>query len=71
MAQPAETIDDAVPEPDDPALPGMLAGVRVVEVADETAEYVGLILAGLGAEILKVEQVSNTKIRGKATFGIE
>jgi crotonobetainyl-CoA:carnitine CoA-transferase CaiB-like acyl-CoA transferase len=33
----------------------MLAGVRVTEVADETAEYVGLILAGLGAEILKVE----------------
>ncbi len=68
MAQPAETIDDAVPEPDDPALPGMLAGVRVVEVADETAEYVGLILAGLGAEILKIEPPQGSTSRGLAPF---
>ena len=27
--------------------PGMLAGLRVVEVADELAEYTGLLLAGL------------------------
>jgi crotonobetainyl-CoA:carnitine CoA-transferase CaiB-like acyl-CoA transferase len=37
------------------AKPGVLAGIRVVEVADETAEYVGLVLAGLGAEVVKVE----------------
>ena len=29
--------------------PGMLAGLRVVEIADEPAEYTGLLLAGLGA----------------------
>ena len=28
--------------------PGMLAGLRVIEVADERAEYTGLLLAGLG-----------------------
>lgn len=32
-----------------------LAGVRVVEMADEQAEYVGLLLAGLGAEVIKIE----------------
>ena len=29
--------------------PGMLAGLRVVEVADELGEYCGLLFAGLGA----------------------
>src|ERR1700694_4527259 len=33
----------------------MLHGVRVLEVADEQAEYTGLLLAGLGAEVIKVE----------------
>src|SRR5438132_51708 len=32
--------------------PGMLAGLRVIEIADERAEYTGLLLAGLGADIL-------------------
>ena len=35
--------------------PGMLAGIRVIEVADERAEYTGLLLAGLGAEVIKIE----------------
>ena len=35
--------------------PGMLVGVRVIEIADETAEYAGLLCAGLGAEVIKVE----------------
>jgi crotonobetainyl-CoA:carnitine CoA-transferase CaiB-like acyl-CoA transferase len=34
--------------------PGMLDGVRVIEVADEPAEYTGLLLAGLGAELVKI-----------------
>ncbi|HVW18846.1 MAG TPA: CoA transferase [Solirubrobacteraceae bacterium] len=34
---------------------GPLAGLRVVEIADETAEYCGLMLMGLGAEVIKVE----------------
>ncbi len=28
--------------------PGMLAGLRVIEIADERAEYTGLYLSGLG-----------------------
>src|SRR5438128_4943923 len=35
--------------------PGMLAGLRVIEIADERAEYTGLLLAGLGAEVVKIE----------------
>ncbi|MFP6662843.1 MAG: CoA transferase [Deltaproteobacteria bacterium] len=32
-----------------------LAGIRVVELADETGEYAGKLLGGLGAEVIKVE----------------
>ena len=35
--------------------PGALAGIRVIELADEQAEYCGLTLAGLGADVIKVE----------------
>src|SRR5215813_5978657 len=35
--------------------PGMLAGLRVIEIAEERAEYVGLLLAGLGADVIKIE----------------
>ena len=35
--------------------PGMLFGVTVVELSDETAEYSGLLLAGMGAKVLKIE----------------
>ena len=35
--------------------PGVLDGVRVIELADEQAEYCGLVLAGLGADVVKVE----------------
>src|ERR1700710_1902405 len=35
--------------------PGMLAGLRVIEIADERAEYTGLLLAGLGCDVMKIE----------------
>ncbi|HWL45229.1 MAG TPA: CoA transferase [Ilumatobacter sp.] len=35
--------------------PGPLSGTRVVEIGDETVEYAGLLLMGLGAEVVKVE----------------
>src|SRR5689334_995603 len=35
--------------------PGMLAGVRVVEVGDESGAYAGLLLAGLGTDVVKIE----------------
>ena len=43
--------------------PGMLAGLRVIEVADELGEYCGLLLAGLGAEVIKIEPVGGSPTR--------
>ena len=48
--------------------PGMLAGLRVIEVADETAEYCGLLLAGLGAEVVKVEPPGGSPTRRIGPF---
>jgi crotonobetainyl-CoA:carnitine CoA-transferase CaiB-like acyl-CoA transferase len=42
-------------EADRPLKPGMFTGIRVIEIADELGEYCGLILAGLGAEVIKIE----------------
>jgi crotonobetainyl-CoA:carnitine CoA-transferase CaiB-like acyl-CoA transferase len=46
----------------------MLAGLRVVELADETTEYVGLVLAGLGAEVIKVEPPGGSPTRAIGPF---
>lgn len=46
----------------------MLAGVRVVELADEQAEYVGLLLAGLGADVVKVEPRGGNATRSIGPF---
>ena len=46
-----------------PVVAGDLGGVRVVEVADEQAEYCGLLLAGLGADVIKVEPPSGSPTR--------
>ncbi|MFH1186167.1 MAG: CoA transferase [Chloroflexota bacterium] len=48
--------------------PGMLAGVRVIEIADERAEYAGLLLAGLGAEVLKIEPPEGNATRRIGPF---
>ena len=48
--------------------PGMLDGVRVVEVADELGEYTGLLLAGLGAEVIKVEPPEGSPTRRIGPF---
>jgi crotonobetainyl-CoA:carnitine CoA-transferase CaiB-like acyl-CoA transferase len=57
-----------VPRQEAGHLPGMLEGLRVVEVADETAEYVGLVLAGLGAEVVKVEPPQGAPTRRIGPF---
>lgn len=48
--------------------PGMLDGVRVVEIADEIGEYCGLLLAGLGAEVVKVEPPAGAATRSIGPF---
>ena len=45
-----------------------LANIRVVEIADEQAEYCGLVLAGLGADILKVEPPGGSPTRSIGPF---
>jgi crotonobetainyl-CoA:carnitine CoA-transferase CaiB-like acyl-CoA transferase len=48
--------------------PGMLAGLRVIEVADERAEYAGLLLAGLGCEVIKIEPPEGNATRRIGPF---
>src|SRR6202167_2642780 len=48
--------------------PGMLAGLRVIEVADERAEYTGLLMAGLGAEVVKIEPPEGNATRRIGPF---
>lgn len=48
--------------------PGMLAGLRVVEIADELGEYCGLLLAGLGAEVIKIEPPGGSPTRQIGPF---
>ena len=48
--------------------PGMLDGLRVIECADQGAEYAGLLLAGLGAEIIKLEPSGGNPTRAVAPF---
>ncbi|MEW5810401.1 MAG: CoA transferase [Actinomycetota bacterium] len=47
---------------------GFLAGVTVVELADETGEYVGKLLAGLGADVIKVEPPGGEVTRSYGPF---
>src|SRR5258706_13035582 len=48
--------------------PGMLAGLRVIEIADERAEYAGLLLAGLGAAVIKIEPPEGNATRRIGPF---
>src|SRR5436189_5833869 len=43
-------------------------GLRVVEVADEQAEYCGQVLAGLGADVIKVEPPGGSPTRRIGPF---
>ncbi|WP_216644945.1 CoA transferase [Microbacterium sp. SYP-A9085] len=47
---------------------GNLAGLRVVEIADESAEFVGLSLRGLGAEVIKIEPPTGADTRAIGPF---
>src|SRR5262245_15567802 len=47
---------------------GALTGIRVIELADEQAEYCGLTLAGLGADVIKVEPPGGNSTRSIGPF---
>lgn len=47
---------------------GVLTGLRVIELADEQAEYCGLVLAGLGADVVKVEPPGGSPTRRIGPF---
>ena len=45
-----------------------LPGVRVLELADELGEYCGKLLAGLGADVVKIEPPGGEKTRSYGPF---
>src|SRR5919205_907493 len=47
---------------------GPLTGIRVIEIADEQAEYCGLTLAGLGADVIKIEPPGGSPTRRIGPF---
>jgi crotonobetainyl-CoA:carnitine CoA-transferase CaiB-like acyl-CoA transferase len=48
--------------------PGSLSGIRVVEIGDVQGEYCGVILAGLGAEVVRVEAPRGASTRTLGPF---
>lgn len=50
------------------AFDGYLGGLRILEVGDELGEYCGKILAGLGADVVRVEPVGGEITRGYGPF---
>src|SRR5450759_3793961 len=64
----AQSAEDHSRQSADTGKPGMLAGVRVIEVADELGEYCGLLLGGLGAEVIKIEPPGGSPTRGIGPF---
>src|ERR1700730_16648416 len=50
------------------AKPGMLSGIKVIEIADELAQYCGLLLAGLGADVVKIEPPDGSHTRRIGPF---
>jgi crotonobetainyl-CoA:carnitine CoA-transferase CaiB-like acyl-CoA transferase len=52
----------------DKKAPGFLDGVRVVELVDELGEYCGKVLAGLGADVIKVESPQGEETRSYGPF---
>lgn len=45
-----------------------LGGLKVLEIADEVGEYAGKLLAGLGADVVKVEPIGGEKTRDYGPF---
>jgi len=47
---------------------GFLEGIKVIEIGDELGEYCGKLLAGLGADVVKVEPPGGEKTRTYGPF---
>jgi SRSO17 transposase len=47
---------------------GFLSGIRVLELSDETGEYIGRLLAGLGADVVKIEPPEGEVTRSYGPF---
>jgi crotonobetainyl-CoA:carnitine CoA-transferase CaiB-like acyl-CoA transferase len=45
-----------------------LPGIRVIEIADELGEYCGKVLAGLGADVIKIEPLGGEVTRSYRPF---
>ena len=58
------SINPTIPQ----ASAGYLDGIRVIEIADELGEYCGKVLAGLGADVIKVEPLGGEKTRRYGPF---
>jgi crotonobetainyl-CoA:carnitine CoA-transferase CaiB-like acyl-CoA transferase len=56
------------PVPGRSSAPGPLHGLRVVELGDEKGEYPALLLAGLGADVIKVEPPEGSPSREFGPF---
>ena len=54
--------------PDTTPTDTLLDGIRVVEIGDEQTAYCGRLMAGLGAEVIKVEPVEGCSTRGIGPF---
>ena len=49
-------------------LPGPLAGLRVLELADETGQFCGKLLGDLGADVVKIEPPGGERNRQVGPF---
>ncbi len=51
-----------------PALPGPLAGLRVLELADEKGQFCGKLMGDLGADVIKIEPPGGQNTRAVGPF---
>lgn len=63
-----ETQETNAPQATPAPRPGTLQGLRVIEFADELGEHAGLLLAGMGAEVIKIEPAAGSPTRRIGPF---
>jgi len=51
-----------------PDAPGLLQGLKVFELSDSTADYCGLLLAGMGTDVVKIEPPGGSLSRSIGPF---